>query len=161
MLMSRLHLPVRPLALGVTLVLAAALAGCSIPFLATPSVELVSVEVRGGLCPGGPCATTVTLDRDGSVHAAAKPPNDLGTVPGPALAALEAAIRTTDFAALRSHPFSGLCPTAVDGAEVVYTFWAPSGVERVASCEVQVDPGDPLFVAVAAALGSFIALPSG
>ena len=33
-------------------------------------------------------------------------------------------------------------------------FWAPTGTERIASCETAIDPGSPLFVAVAAALGS-------
>jgi hypothetical protein len=101
----------------------------------------------------------VTLERDGRVHSAAKPPNDLGTVPAEQVAAIDAAIKLTDFALLRSHPFTGECPVNYDGQEVVYEFSAPTGVERIASCETEVDPGAPLFVAVATALSSYVPLP--
>ncbi len=121
---------------------------------------LLTVETRGGLCADGPCGTTIFVERDGTVHQAAKPPNDLGVVPPAALAALDEAVRTTDFATLRSHPFTGLCPTAVDGQEIVFEFGAPSGIERIATCEVDLDFGWPLFVAVIAAVGPFISLPT-
>ena len=126
----------------------------------TPAGPLVTVETRGGLCVDGPCGTTVLLERDGRVHLAAKPPNDLGTVPPATLAVLEAAITMADFAALRSHPFTGQCPTAYDGQEIVFGFGAPGGVERIATCEVAVDFSQPLFVAVSAALGPFVPLPT-
>ena len=41
-----------------------------------------------------------------------------------------------------------------DGQETVYTFTTPSGTERIASCEVDIDPAHPLFVAVSAALAA-------
>jgi hypothetical protein len=125
-----------------------------------PTGVLLSVETRGGLCPGGPCGTTLFVERDGRVHQAAKPPNDLGVVPADALAALDETIRSTDFAAVRSHPFTGQCPTAFDGAEFIFEFGTPNGVERIASCEVEIDYGSPLFVAVADAVGPFVALPT-
>ena len=147
------------LAAVVALIAAACSAPISIPNpLATG--PLVSVELRGGLCAAATCDTTVILERDGRVHQAAKPPNDLGTVPPADLAALDAAIRTTDFAALRSHPFGGTCPTAFDGQEVVFEFGAPGGVQRIATCEIAVDFGQPLFMAVSAALGPFVPLPT-
>jgi hypothetical protein len=121
---------------------------------------LVTVEIRGGECPAGACETTVTLERDGRVHQAAKPPNDLGVVPPAHLAALDAAIKATDFAALRSHPFTGECPTAHDGQEIIFAFGTPDGVERISTCEVAVDFGQPLFVAVSTALGPFVPLPT-
>lgn len=127
---------------------------------ATATGPLVTVELRGGECVQGPCGTTVVLDRDGSVHSAAKPPNLLGTVPIEQVAAIDAAIRQTDFAALRGHPFTGQCPTAFDGQEIVYEFSAPSGPQRLASCEVEIDDGLPLFVAVSTALGPFVPLPT-
>jgi hypothetical protein len=135
---------------------------CS-PAAATPfpleTGALVTVETRGGLCADAPCGMTIFIERDGRVHQAAKPPNDLGTVPPAALAALDAAIRTADFAALRSHPFTGQCPTAVDGQELVFEFGAPTGIERIATCEVDVDFGSPLLRAVSTALGPFVSLP--
>jgi hypothetical protein len=107
-----------------------------------------------------PCGTTIVIERNGRVHLAAKPPNDLGIVPPVPLAALDAAIKTTDFRAIRSHPFTGQCPTAFDGQEIVFEFGAPSGVERVATCEVDVGFGSPLFLAVSTALEPFAPLPT-
>ena len=46
----------------------------------------------------------VTVERDGSVHSAAEPPNALGVVTPEKLAALEAAIKATDFVVLKSSP---------------------------------------------------------
>jgi hypothetical protein len=121
---------------------------------------LVTIETRGGLCPDGPCGSTVVVERNGRIRLAAKPPNDLGTADAARLAAVEAAIAATDFDELRSHPFTGTCPTAYDGQEVVLSFATPGGIEVVASCEVAIDPHDPLFRAVADALGPSVALPS-
>ena len=127
---------------------------------ALPAGALVTVETRGGMCVDGPCGSTIVIERDGRVHQAAKPPNDLGLVPPSPLAAIDAAIQATDFAELRSHPFTGQCPTAYDGQELVFEFGAPGGVERIATCEVDVDLGLPLFVAVSAALDPITGLPA-
>ena len=121
---------------------------------------LVVVTTRGGLCADGPCGDTVTVDRDGHVRAAAKPPNDLGVLPADQLRTLATAIATTDFTALRSHPFTGQCPTAFDGQEIIVEFETPGGRERLSTCETDIDFGQPLFVALSTALGPFIALPT-
>jgi len=151
--------------LAFTLAVASLAAACAAvpppPPVPVATGPLVSVETRGGMCVGGPCAGTVFVERDGSVHQAAKPPNDLGVVPPAALAALEAAIRTTDFASLKSHPFTGQCPTAFDGQEIIFEFETPAGVQRISTCEVDIDLGSPLFVAVSAALAPFIPLDGG
>lgn len=159
------RLPDRSLAavavvVAMAVVLGLGLAACGATAVATPTGPLVTVETRGGNCASAPCGTTVFVERDGRVHQAAKPPNDLGTVLPAALAALTTAIGTTDFAALKRHPFTGQCPTAFDGQEYVFEFGAPSGVERIASCEVAIDFGSPLFVAVSTALGPFVPLPT-
>jgi len=152
---------VRLVAIVATALVAVVGAACAGPGpVAQAQGPLVTVETRGGECPAGACGTTVTLERDGSVHVAAKPPNGLGVVPPAALAALQAAIGTTDFAALRGHPFSGQCPTAYDGREIVFEFGAPGGIERISTCEVEVDFGSPLFVALSAALGLYVPLPT-
>ena len=70
------------------------------------------------------------------------------------MAALDAAIRTADFDGIRARPFTGECPVNVDGQETIYEFGAPSGTERVASCETQIDPDAPLFRAVDLALAA-------
>ena len=149
----------------VLVVLVAVSAACSATGTAPAPVRvaagpLLTVETRGGKCFNAPCGSTITIERDGSVHSAVKPPHDLGTVPADQLAALDSAIELTDFAALGRRPFTGECPTAFDGREVIYEFWAPTGTERIASCETAIDPGSPLFVAVAAALGSFASVPA-
>ena len=151
----------RPLvsAIAALALLAVSVAGCGVEAVIPTVGPLVTVELRGGECAAAPCGMTVFLERDGRVHQAAKPPNDLGTVPPDQLAAIDTAIKVTDFAALRSHPFTRDCPTAVDGQEIVYTFATPSGTERIASCEVDIDEGLPLFVAVATALGPWVPLP--
>jgi hypothetical protein len=145
--------------LAATLIVSGCGSGIATP-LSLADGPLVTVETRGGLCADAPCGTTIFIERDGRVHQAVKPPNDLGTVPPAELAALDAAIKTTDFTALRSHPFTGQCPTAFDGQEVVYEFGAPTGVERIATCEVDVDLGSPLFLAVSTALRPFVSLPT-
>lgn len=121
---------------------------------------LVTVTTRGGECFDGPCGSTITIERDGTVHEATKPPNDLGTVPPDVLAALDAAIKTTDFDVVRAAPFTGECPVNFDGQEWVYEFGAPGGLERVASCETEIDPAHPAFAATTAALQSVGVLPA-
>ncbi len=120
---------------------------------------LVTVQMRGGMCVDGPCDSSVILERDGRVHGAAKPPNDLGVANPASMASLNAAIAATDFAALKSKPFTGECPIAFDGQELIFEFATLGGSQRVASCEVDIDWGHPLFIAVAGALGEWIPLP--
>ena len=42
----------------------------------------------------------------------------------------------------------------------MFEFGAPGGLQRIATCEVDVDFGLPLFVAVATALGPLVPLPT-
>jgi hypothetical protein len=120
---------------------------------------LVTVQLRGGHCVNGPCDSSVVLERDGRVHSAAKPPNDLGVVPAQAMASLTAAVAATDYAALKARPFTGECPVNFDGQELIFEFAVGTGTQRVASCEVEIDWGHPLFIAVGVALGEWIPLP--
>jgi hypothetical protein len=141
------------------------LAGCSptapssAPNVVPPIVgPLVTVETRGGECPEGPCGRTVTLERDGRVKASGETA-DIGRVQLPAYQALEAAINATDFAAIRSQPFTGECPVNFDGQELIFTFSVGNQTERLASCESELDWSSPLFVAITAALGEHIPIP--
>ena len=120
---------------------------------------LFTVATRGGHCRDGPCGTTVVIDRDGRVHYAAKPPNELGTLSPELLATLNAEIAATDWTELVSHRFNGECPTAYDGQEIVFEFATADGVQHIASCEVEVDYDSALFAAVAEAVGAFMPLP--
>ncbi len=144
-----------------SIVAVAVLAACnSLGGIAVPATgPLLTVTARGGECAGGPCDNSVILDRDGTVHAAAKPPNELGHVPARAMATLTAAIAATDYAAIKSHPFTGECPVAFDGQELIFEFNVGGTTQRIASCEVDIDWGHPLFMAVGVALGEWIAIP--
>ena len=161
--MPTLHPPlalVRVLALSIFASIIA-LAGCNAAVnLPLPGTgPLVTVSTRGGMCPQGACDHSVILDRDGRVHAAAKPPNDLGRVPANVMATLTAAVQATDFAALKSHAFTGQCPVAFDGQELIFEFGVGATTQRIASCEVDIDWGHPLFKAVGVALGQWIPIP--
>jgi hypothetical protein len=142
-------------------VAAVAVAGCSsainVPLPGTG--PLVTVQMRGGMCPEDMCDNTIVLERDGRVHSAAKPPNELGRVTADAYAALDAAIRSTDFAAMKAKPFTGECPIAFDGQEQIFEFSVGTANQRLASCETEIDWSSPLFIAVAGALGEWIAIP--
>ena len=146
-------------------VLATMLAACqSIPAVASivplGNGPLVVVTVHGGECPEGACGGTTVIERNGRVHQTAPVAVELGALPPNVLTALDAAVKTTDFDALRARPFTGECPVNFDGQEFIYEFGAPGGTERIATCETEVDPNQPLFVAVTAALFSVVAEPN-
>lgn len=113
---------------------------------------LLTMTARGGECFEPPCESTVAIDRSGAVRQTFPTDAGIGEVPPALLIALDGAVKTTDYAALRSRPFTGECPTAFDGQEFVWEFGAPTGVERIASCETEIDPAHPLFAAASAAL---------
>ena len=152
---------VQRLALIPTVLLTLALAACTQQAsLVLPAAgTLVTVTMHGGECATVPCDSSVFLDADGHVHASTKPPNELGQVPANVMATLTAAISATDFVALKSNPFTGQCPVAVDGQELIFEFAVAGGTQRIASCEVQIDWGSPLFVALAAALAQWVPMP--
>jgi hypothetical protein len=100
----------------------------------------------------GACGGVVVIDADGRVHTGPPENEELGVVPEATLGGLATEIEQADFAAIKSRPFTDTCPIAFDGQQVIYTFATPSGDERIDSCEVIVDPANPLFAAVQAAL---------
>jgi hypothetical protein len=147
------------------LVLAVLLSACqSIPAVASlapvAAGPLVTVKVRGGECPEGACGGTTVIERDGRIHQTAPAAADLGQVPPDVLTALDAAIKTTDFDVIRARPFTGECPVNFDGQEQIFEFGAPGGVERIATCETEVDMEHPLFLATTVALQSVVAEPN-
>jgi hypothetical protein len=164
-------MPARPLArLVAAIMLAALAAGCaSSPSPAampsasegpSPSVTaatpfafpVVSVEYRGGECPSGPCDRLLNIEADGRIHEVIPKDRVLGTAPPELVESLRTEVEQADYLRIRSRPFTGTCPTAVDGQETIYTFHAAARDQEIASCQVAIDPADPLFVAVEAAL---------
>lgn len=116
--------------------------------------RLVTVEATGGHCLDGICRSVVAIEADGLVHQIEPVEAEIHRATNEAIDVYRAALATADFGALRSHPFRGECPTAFDGQEVIYTFATPSGPERISSCEVEIEPEDPLFAAVKGMLGA-------
>jgi hypothetical protein len=147
------------------LVLVTVVAGCSpsavASLLPASTLPFVTVTTRGGECPEGACGSTLVVERDGRLRQRAPEDVVIGQVTPEALAALDTAIKTADFAAIRSRPFTGECPVNFDGQEVIYEFGAPGGVERIASCETEIDPNHPLFQAVDLALAVGGAMDGG
>jgi hypothetical protein len=120
---------------------------------ATPfAFPLVSVEYRGGMCVSGSCDQVLNIEADGRIHQVIPKDRVLGVAPPEAIDALRTEVEQADYLAIESRPFTGTCPTAVDGPETVYTFHVTTGDREIASCTVAIDAADPLFVAVDAAL---------
>jgi hypothetical protein len=115
---------------------------------------LVTIETRGGECPNGPCGSIVAIEADGRVHQLQPTDDVIGQVPPEVLGALRVEIDQANFSLIESRPVTDLCPTAYDGQETIYVFTVGlgAGFERIASCEVEIDPAHPLFIAVSAAL---------
>ena len=160
--MPNLMRPVFPL----LLLLASLVTACqSIPGAASigPVIgtgPLMTLTVRGGECPEGACGNTSVIERDGRVHQTAPVAAELGQVPPAVLAGLDAAVKTADFDAIRARPFTGECPVNFDGQEQIFEFGAPGGVERIATCETEIDPEHPVFLAATQAMLSVLAEPN-
>jgi hypothetical protein len=130
------------------------LSGCALVPSPADSGPLVTIEAHGGRCVDGECRRVVAIESDGRVHQTEPEEAELHQVTAETIDVYRAALGITDFDAIRSRPFIGECPTAFDGQEVIYTFATPTGTERIASCEVEIDRQAPLFVAVDAILGA-------
>jgi hypothetical protein len=133
-------------------------AGPGSPAAPTPSEAVdgvsVSVQTLGGHCLQGACGGTITIEPDGRAHQVEPEPKELGTVPHEIMEALIVEVQQADFDAIRSRPFTDTCPIAFDGQQVIYSFSIVTHDERIDSCEVVVDPANPLFIAVDAAIAS-------
>lgn len=151
-------------ALAAVLLVAGVLTACQsiavVASLAPLFGPLATVTVRGGECPQGACGGTTVIERDGRVHQTVPVAKELGQLPDDLLTALAAAVNTTDFDVIRAKPFTGECPVAFDGQETIFEFGAPAGSQRIATCETEIDPTHPLFLATTAALASVVAEPN-
>jgi hypothetical protein len=134
-------------------------AGCALVQPPAGDGPIVTVEAHGGMCLEGECRSVVAIEADGRVHQVEPEELRISQVTGDSIDVLRTAIDITDFEAIRSRPFRGTCPTAFDGQELVYSVATPHGQERVASCDVEVDPQAPLFAAIHAILGASMPVP--
>ncbi len=161
--------PRRP-PVGVPAVLAAVLlAGCAGPApVAAPSTSpvgdpdalLAGLVVQGGMCAGGPCRTAFTVLQDGGWRASRVTGERDGTgmLEGARLAELRSAVAGTALG--DAPPFTGTCPTAYDGQELVVTWTEAGRMRSASSCEVEFPAADPLPEALRSLLTS-IERPAG
>jgi hypothetical protein len=119
----------------------------------TPELfPLLSIEWRGGECPAGLCTRLVNIEGDGRFHEVIPKDQVTGRVPPELLEALQIEIERANYRLILSRPFTGTCPTAYDGQQVIYTFHVSTGDRTVDACKVAIDPDHPLFVATDAAV---------
>jgi hypothetical protein len=135
------------------LVIALFAAGCAL-VEAPAAGPLVTVEAHGGMCLEGECRSFVAIEADGLVHQIEPVEAEIHRATNEAIDVYRAALAITDFDLIRSRQFTGECPTAFDGQELIYTFATPAGPERISSCETEINPEDPLFTAVNGILGA-------
>jgi hypothetical protein len=121
---------------------------------ASPAGPLLTVGYRGGHCLAGSCDRTIAIEWDGRVHVTEPEPQELGTLTPALLQDVQEQLSVADFQRLGSRPFTGTCPIAFDGQELIYTFYGATGEIRLESCKVELDPADPLFVAIDNAIAS-------
>jgi hypothetical protein len=124
------------------------LAGCagSAP-TPNPTDPLLSVHAEGGLCVYGCCSRDISILQNGTYTVKqGSGQASSGALDSAALARLKQAIAAADFNAIRSKPFTGICPIAADGQEYTFTFYRPGGATEVLdSCKSALDMTSPLF----------------
>jgi hypothetical protein len=140
-------------------VVALLVAGCALVPSPAESGPLVTLEAHGGRCLEGECRTLVAIEADGLVHQIEPVEAEIHRATNEAVDVYQAAVAITDFDAIRSRPFTGECPTAFDGQELIYTFATPAGPERIASCEVEINPDEPLFATIHSIIGPNVPKP--
>lgn len=107
---------------------------------------VVNIDLVGGLCVYGQCQNTITLYSDGTyAQLLGNGDKIVGFAESSLQNELEQAILDADFAQIRSVPFTGTCPIAYDGNELIYSFYTDAGTETLSSCEFELDPAAPLF----------------
>ena len=141
------------------LVIALFAAGCAL-VEAPAAGPLVTVEATGGHCREGTCRSVVAIEADGRVHQIEPAEMEIHQVTGESIDVLRHGDRRHG---LRGDPLAAVprdVPDRFDGQELIYTVATAHGPERIASCEVEVDPQAPLFTAIHAILGANLPVPA-
>ena len=111
---------------------------------------ILTIRAEGGHCINGGCWSEKQIKADGSWTATdSTGVNKQGTLDAATVAELTQQIAATDFAQIKTQPFTGTCPLAFDGQELIYTFPTVSGPETLASCKVGIDEQSTLFQNIA------------
>ncbi len=109
----------------------------------TESLSLIAiVEASGGLCPGGVvCGSKISVRNDGSVTTTE---GKLVMLPAEVLQ-LQEVMTIENLNKLKAQKFTGTCPSAYDGQEVVFKFYPGRGEEKIGSCEYAIPEDNPLM----------------
>lgn len=114
---------------------------------------LLTIDSRGGLCPYGECNSKIEIRENSSYTYKF---GDGKEVVGELLISdvnnLAKLIKKEDFVSIKSKKFTGTCPTAYDGQELIYTFF-PSK-ETISSCTYAISGDSPLFKLIGSLLSA-------
>lgn len=105
---------------------------------------LLTIKSVGGLCSEGPCGSIVSIYQNSAytIENSDKSKID-GVVSKEQITNLATVIQNTDFNLIKAKKFIGLCPTANDGQELIYTFYPQH--EVLSTCVYELDSKTPLF----------------
>lgn len=107
---------------------------------------LLKVTYAGGVCPNGKtCLTEKAISPTGMYYRDEVQQYQLNRSDTSQLAKL---INQQDFSRLRARPFTGTCPTKTGGQEVTYAFYTSKGLEKLSTCEFEIDFTSPIFVLI-------------
>lgn len=110
--------------------------------LISSSDLILAVKSSGGMCPDGACWGEQIYRNNGNVIVNK---SEKFTLKRDEVQKLKNLIINEDFNAIKSRPFTQMCPTAYDGSASTYYFYTPHGIERIGSCEFEINYKDPLF----------------
>lgn len=115
------------------------------PSVAVPADLTIRRKTWGGLCPGGPCGSSLVVTASGAWVLSSESATRTDTLPRAGVAALALAARSSHLDAATGTPD---CAANHDGTSVAYS-WTIDGVTRSASsCDHPIDRSDPLAVQV-------------
>jgi hypothetical protein len=103
---------------------------------------LASRTAQGGRCVNGLCEQRYRVHIDGRWDYVDNVRSSEGRLSVADLEALREAVETTRIP--EAGPFTGLCPTAWDGSELVYGWDGGEGLHEESTCTREIPPTDPL-----------------
>lgn len=117
------------------------------PVSSAPATFLASRTMTGGMCPDAVCSSTFAVSSDGAWNLVSNTASHFGVLSPGTLAALTVAAADTSM--LEAPKFTGTCPSAYDGSEIIYSWSDVAGTtQTVSACDKAVPDSDPLVVAL-------------
>lgn len=134
----------RALRAATTAVVAVSLSSCAFSSPGREPAEgpLAERHTWGGMCAEGDCFSTLLVEADGTWTYEDERGSTRGELRPRQLDRVHDAVAATGLGS--APPYDGLCEADRDGTSVRYAWAGPDGWRTASSCEVRVDPGDPL-----------------